>query len=201
MTSLEKLLTQTANLLLDWTLWLPRDLTLLLLAAMTVALLLGLRWLLADRDALRLLAADEQRLKELRAAAREAGNHAALQQHRRVRRLLAARRARLEILPALAGVIPALLVLHWGVRRLEFLPSRTGESVAIEAMFPASAVGRPAHLVPHSSVTVEPAWIRTIEPVDGLQAQGIAEWRVTATSPGSFTLTLRHPGGSESIPL
>jgi hypothetical protein len=201
MIPLERLLTQAGDLLFEGMLWLPRDLTLLLLAALLIALLLGLRWLLADRDTLRLLAADEHRVRNLQAAARSAGDGAALCRHRRVRRLLAARRARLEMVPALAGLLPALFVLHWGARRLEFLPLRTGEPVVIEATFGASAIGRPAHLVPQESLSAEPAWIRMIEPADDFEARGTAEWRVSGGSSGKITLMLRHPGGSLPIPL
>lgn len=201
MSVLERLLTQLGNLLLDWTLLLPRDLTLLLLAVLLVALLLGIRLLLSDRDALRLLVADERRLGELQARARAAGDRAALARQRNVRRLLAARRARLEFVPALAGLLPALLVLHWGARRLDNLPLTANQPFGIEATFPASAVGRPAHLVPQESLMAEPAWIRTIAPAQGAEARGVTDWRVTATVPGAIALTLRHPDGSVQIPL
>jgi hypothetical protein len=201
MTSFDRLLTQFGNLLFDWTLLLPRDLTLLLLAVLLIALLLGLRRLLSDQEALRLLTADVRRLQDLRAEARAAGDRAALARHWNIRRLLAARRARLEMLPALAGLLPALLVLHWGARRLEHLPFNIGDPVEIEATFPASAVGRPAYLVPQESLTAKPAWIRTIEPAAGAEARGVADWQVTATAPGEFAITLRHPGGSAQVPL
>jgi hypothetical protein len=200
-TALDSLLTHLGDRLLGWLLWLPRDVTLLLLAVLLMALLLGLRLLLADCEALRLLVADERRVKMLRGEARAAGDRSALARHRGVRRMLATRRARLELLSALAGLLPAMLVLHWGARRLEFLPLQADAEFALEARLPASSIGQHVHLVPQSGVSAEPAWIRFVVAATADEPLGAANWRLRATEPGDFTLMLRHREGSIAIPL
>jgi len=201
MTALEWVLTPIGDGLFDLMLQLPHDVTLLVLAALLIAVVLGLRMLLADRNALRLLAADVRRLKALRRTASSAGDREALGRYRGIRRMLALRRARLEMLPALAGLLPAFVVMHWGARRLEFEPLRPGATVHIEVLLPTSAVGRHVHLVPQPELTVKPAWIRLVTPAGDDATRGHADWHLHASEAGSFALTLRHPHGSVTVPL
>ena len=71
------------DLLAGWTLWLPRDAALVLLALMTAGLALVLRRLCTNPHTLRLMRDDLVQLKRLKRQARAVGDWAALARFRR----------------------------------------------------------------------------------------------------------------------
>ena len=191
MTPLQRTLINAGDWLLGWALHLPRDLTLIVIAALTAGVLLGFRALLIDRNLLSRLEDDEQRLRELCHTAREQSNTVRLQQHQTVRRHLAARRLRLEALPVLAGLVPALLIITWGRQRLDHFAIQPNEPFEFTATLPASQIGKLVHLVPQDGLTTADGWIKKIEPLPTeASPEGIAIWTLTATSRLSL-LTLR----------
>lgn len=200
MSTWQSLAIRIGDQLLGWTLSLPRDLTLLVIACLTVVVLLAIRFFTADRAALTQLSADERRLQELRQQAGEVGDAEALHRQRTVRRLLAARRVRLEWLPAVVGLLPTLLILSWGARRLEYLPLRSRQPFEFTATLPRSAIGGHAHIVPQPDWDAEDGWIRPVEPTPS-EARGIAVWKLRPSTRGESTIAVRHPDGSVEHPV
>src|SRR5271157_3600081 len=95
-----------ADPLLDWLLWLPSDLVLLIVAVGTGAILTLARPLTTDQDLLRRCAQDKRRLRVLIRQARAAKDREALQRYRLTRNQIGLRSLKAEVLPLLAALVP-----------------------------------------------------------------------------------------------
>lgn len=188
--------------LLGWSLSLPRDMTLLVIVALSVVLMLALRRLIAPLELLRAIADDERRLRELISQARQNGDREARTRHRHVRAVVAGARFRAELVPALASFVPLAVLLTWAGARLDSLPITAETPFQLTARLPASSIGELVHLVPTDGVEVESGWIREVQIHNGeAGVQGTATWTLTVdASPKPLALvvsfrdaTLVHP--------
>ena len=154
------------DFLLGWSLHLPSDITLLLLALTTTVILAGVRPFTTRQDFLRRCSADRRQLRKLIRDARKRGDAEAGQRHRNVLGRISMRAFRAEIPPLLVALVPIAALATWGFQRMEFRPPRDGQSFRIAAVFPASASGDLVHLAPDEdeSLQVEGGWIREIIP-------------------------------------
>jgi len=192
MSDWQQILVEIGDTLLGWTLRLPRDLCLLIAALLFVVVLLVIRRLLGDSDALRQLSADKLRNRELTREAKVAGSREELQRLRGLRLRLSLQRLRLEFWPVLFGVVPALVILSWGSRRLEYLPLRVNEPFELQATFGVSAIGDPVHVVPDERLQCASTWIQIVEPSPRSVSHGVASWVLRSDSVGEATLQIRH---------
>jgi hypothetical protein len=158
----QSLVLSGGDALLGWTLRLPRDLTLVVLGLLCAATLAAIRCVTTDREQLRRIIADERRLRELRGAARRAGDREAIRQYRAVRQLVASQRTRQEWKHVAAAALFLAAVMTWGNARLSYLPVRAGERMEFAARFPAASAGQTAHVVPQSGLRSLNGWIQPV---------------------------------------
>jgi uncharacterized membrane protein (DUF106 family) len=177
---------------LGWLLVLPRDAAIVLVAVSTALVLVLARKLSTDQDLLRRCAADRKRLRELRRAARRAGDRAALARLGVTQGQVAIQAFAQEWKPMLLSLVPIALLAAWCWQRLEYLPPKAGEPVSFTAAFPISAAGQVAHLVPAEGLQAPQGWIRALT-VDTNTATARATWTLTGTrGPHSVTLRCDH---------
>jgi uncharacterized membrane protein (DUF106 family) len=149
--------------LLGWTLDLPRDAALLVIAAGTACVLVVLRRWFADQGLLRQSVVDSRRLAELMRTAKQQGDSEAKRRIRRRRALVAQVRMKQEVKPALLSLVPLVLLAFWMAARFEFLPPTPGDPVRFEAQLPVTEGAQIIHLVPISGLATDDGWVRTID--------------------------------------
>jgi hypothetical protein len=173
---------------------LPRDHAIILMGVGLAILLIVIRILTTDRVLLRQIAADEHRLRELVCMARHANDHAKIARCRRVRQLVAMRRARLELPALLISFLVLAAAMSWGHRRLNYLPPKTGEPLQLVARFPGAIAGEVVHLVPVTDASVDPGWVQVVPAhVEQGEIRGVAIWSIRFTKPQPLTtLVLRY---------
>ncbi|MEI6211124.1 MAG: hypothetical protein WCR06_05815 [bacterium] len=223
-------ITNAADWLFGWLLFLPRDLTLV-----GVAILMAAAWVVArkwttDQEWLHRAVIDRRRLTQLRREARERGDTEAAERHHSVItqiRHLAYRRFAGRAF--LAALLPAALLTIWGSDRLLYVPPRTREPVELRAILPHAAIGQMAHLAPEPGLGVTDGWIQRVvehRPVapscawDRLgmwigrvfrtpgsraataaaEQPGMVIWHVVAHDTEPHLLQLRYAGRTYSIP-
>ncbi len=191
------------DLLIGWTLWLPRDVALVLLASVTAGLALVLRRLCANPHTLRLMRDDLVQLKRLKRQARAVGDRAALARFRRTATAVRWLQLRHEFRGLLVSLGPLAVVMTWATERLDFLPPQSGEAVTLTVWLPASASGGVVHLVPQAGLDASGGWIREIVPSRRAgQPRGLATWTVRANARAQvYPLILRFRGRSVEHPL
>lgn len=99
-------------------------------------------------------------------------------------------------------MIPTALLLTWAGARFEWITPDANDPFTLTAMFPASAVGEVAHIVPIEGVTVDDGYLRRIEPAEGEQSRGFATWRLRSSankSPVALTIRYRDVSVTHSI--
>ena len=184
--------------LFGWSLRLPWDLTLLLLALATSALMVFVRRFTTDQDLLRRAAADGRRLDALIAAAKAADDSDALARLRQTQSMVAMKKMRAEGFPLLVSLLPIAMLATWAFERMPWHPPRAGEPVELTAYVAVAAFGSPAHLLPVEGLTVEEGLVREVVPgtYQG-QTCGVAHWRIRGEPRATpYVLTLRV--GSET---
>lgn len=189
--------------LLGWTLRLPRDATLFLVAVLTAGLILAARRLFADQGLLWRCRDDRRRLKALAREARRRGDRAAIARHRVIKQRLALKALRCEVKPLLAVLLPVALLATWGFHRLGYLPVRDGGPVELIAWFPATAAGRVVHVAPQDGLDSEGGWVRDVAVKgEGETAMGAARWRIRgAARDAPYDLLIRHRGRTHRVGL
>ena len=141
-----------ADPLLNWLLRLSTDLTLVIVAVGTGAILTLARLLTTNQDLLRRCDQDKERLKELMREAKRQKDREAVKRYRNTRTMIGVTAIRQEGWPLLAAIVPIAILGTWCFQRLAFVPPRAGQSVQLAAYFPVSAVGQVAHLVPQEGL-------------------------------------------------
>jgi hypothetical protein len=191
------------DFLLGWTLWLPRDVALVLLAVMSALLALALRRLSTNQHALRLMRDDLIQLRRLTRQTRSRGDRASLGRYRRTATAVRWLQLRQESRALLVSLAPLAILMTWASQRLEFLPPQSGETVTLTAWLPSSAAGGVAHLVPQTGLDASGGWIREIVPSRHAdQPRGLATWQLRAYErPQAYGLVLRFRGRSVEHPL
>ena len=193
-----------ADPLLNWLLWLPSDVALILVAVGTGAILTFARRCTTNQDLLRRCAQDKRRLRELLREAKRQRDQAARQRYRLTRNTINLIAFRAEGLPLLVALAPITLLGTWCFQRLAFVAPRPGETVRLTAFFPVSAAGGLAHVVPQDGVReVSPPlvagaghWIQEIVAVTDPQPgppYAVATWQLQAEAKSTpYVLELRY---------
>ena len=185
-----------------WLLYLPRDLTLVLLAASSALILLLIRRFAANQIVLRSARQDDRRLKRLIKRWRRRGDRQRVQQYRRTRGEVARVRMKSEAWPALLALLPLMVIVTWASARLAFYPPRCDSATELVLQTPITGVGQVVHLVPNSNLRSSAGWLREIK-LDMRKSpkKGIAWWHITIRPPAQDTslqirygaTTLEHP--------
>ncbi len=193
-----------ADPLLNWLLRLPTDLALVIVAVGTGAVITLARLFTTNQDLLRRCDQDKKRLKELIREAKLQEDKEAVTRYRATWNMIGMTTMREEGWPLLAAIVPIAVLGTWCFQRLAFVPPRAGETVAVKAYFPVSAVGELAHIVPQEGLREvsrededgSGQWIQEIvndEPgPGGIASNGIATWKIQAKArPEPYTLEIR----------
>jgi len=201
---------------LGWTLYLPRDATVLIVAVLTSAIFVCARRFGTDQAWLKRAWADKKRLRQLIRQARRDRDREAKKRYKATLTLIKARVLKFEFKPLLWAIVPVALVGTWCFFRLGFHPPQPGQSFHVRAYLTASAIGGFAHLVPEKGLVAENGWVQRIVPDEPASAEGlwdsfnarvsailgpspkyegVAAWRIRADRPGGeYTLKLRYAG-------
>jgi hypothetical protein len=182
------------DFLLGWLLYLPRDLTLVIVVIFTALLLIAIRQLTAPQDLLRRAAQDSRRLKQLLKEARRQDkvDKGAIQRYQSTRSQIGLVKLKAEGWPLVASLLPIAIVATWALFRLEYLPVRPGQRVELALYTPVTAAGDVAHAVPEDGIKVEGGWVRQVRAVtnDG-PPHGLAVWDFEAGPPRVYKLVVR----------
>lgn len=189
--------------LLGWSLvLLPRDVTLVGLALLTVSLMLAARKFLTDQDLLRRCRADLVRLKQMRRAAKGRGDRDALQRVSRTMVQVQWMQLQADLRVLAVSIVPLAALATWAVERLEYMPTRPGDRVTLTARFPLSSVSRVTHLVPpaeESGDKLESPALQSVALNASDERRGVARWTVRTGTRGParhVMLVVRHQGES-----
>lgn len=159
------------DVLLGWTLALPRELAVVIAAVLTAGIFTWSRRWTTNQDRLRRTAADLRRLKELRTEAKLKGDKDALVRQAGTRVAINMLRLKSEGRPLLVAIVPLLLLGTWAFHRLEFhspdhlettevaLYLQTGGTALV------SAEGEVLHLVPQPGLHAKNGWVQTVRRV------------------------------------
>jgi uncharacterized membrane protein (DUF106 family) len=148
---------------LGWMLGLHRDLTIIVVAVMTIALFTLVRKFVTDQEWLKRARDDQDRLKELIKLAKQKKDKEAIKRYN-LTKVEIQKNGFGHDLKVLAWVIlPILLIGTWAWNRLGFIPPQAGEIVKVKVYMANSAIGRIMHLVPVDGVSVKNGWAKTIE--------------------------------------
>ncbi|MGA2032115.1 MAG: hypothetical protein ABSG68_07670 [Thermoguttaceae bacterium] len=193
-----------ADPLLNWLLRLPADLAVVIVAVGTGAIITLSRRFTTKQDLLQRCDQDKRRLKQLIREAKLQKDKEAVTRYRSTRNMIGMMTVKEEGWPLLAAIGPIAILGTWCFQRLAFVPPRAGETVAVRAYFPVSAVGELAHLVPQEGVREVSGddsggsghWIQEIindDPgPDGIASSGIATWKIQAGArPEPYALEIR----------
>ncbi len=183
--------------LLGWSLWLPSDLTLVIVAVLSAAVFALIRLATTNQDRLRRAAADKRQLRRLIHEARRRKDRDAVARHHATMGQIGLLTLGAEMGPLLAVLGPIALLATWCALRLEFHPPREGQPIKLAVYTPVSAAGKLIHLVPEDGITAD-GWIKRIEAVtDDGPAYGLAAWTLQAkTSQAPHRPTVRYQGES-----
>ncbi len=171
--------TKCVDLLLGWSLYLPRDVVLLLVSLLTALALLGVRRWTTNQDWLRRAQADRKRLGQLLREAKREGDRQQAARYRATSAMIAWCRLKAEGLPLLLSLPPLALLGTWAMFRLGYLPPEPGDQLAARLYTPTSAISRVAHLVPRDGIACD-GWVQAVgeDTLDGEVVNGIATWTI-----------------------
>ncbi len=195
MTQWNKFCQVVGDSLLGWSLRLPTDLTLLVLAGITAILLTLIRWATSDQDCLRRAHADKRQLRRLIREAKSRADSDAVARYRATLGLIRRRLLISEIVPLLVAIGPIAGLVTWCGQRLEFQPPRPGQTIQFELTTPAADAGKLVHLVPDRGITSD-GWVKEIEPIADPRGRcGRAAWEIAAAPREiAYPLTVRYGG-------
>jgi hypothetical protein len=183
--------------LLGWSLRLPADVTLILVAVLSAVVLTLVRLFTTHQDLLRRAAGDKKRLRQLIKDAKGRGDKDAVRRHRAVGAMVAGKQFKAEGLPLLASLVPIAMLATWCFHRLAYHAPRPGDAVEVAAYVPVSAVNSVGvmHVVPQDGLIAN-RWVQPIgEAQYHGQKTGTAAWTFTVpaseTSP-AYTLLFRY---------
>ena len=164
---------------LGWLLYMPRDLAIIIVSVATSALLTFTRPFCTNQDLLARCNADKKRLKDLAKKAKAEGDKDALLRYRATNAQIAMKLMKAEGKPLLIAIIPIALLATWCFGRLAYHPPAPGETVTVNAFFPAAAIGHTAHMLPQPGLKAE-QWIARVEetPNPIPDQEGTAVWKV-----------------------
>ena len=189
-----------ADIFLYWSLFLPRDLTLLIVSIGSSAVLALVRLWVTDQPYLRVLKADKQTLKGKLKAAKREKNKEEIKRLRGLNGKIALRALAAEKKPLLYALLPIILLATWALNRLDSFPPEAGEEITHSIYLPITAGDDLVVFLPDPETPVEllSGPIQTVQRITDdpvfKQPHGRATWqlRVTADEGGPFPLRIRH---------
>jgi uncharacterized membrane protein (DUF106 family) len=166
--------------LLGWLLYLPRDVALLFVAALTAGVLTIVRRCTTDQDFLKRCRDDKRTLKRLIRQARRAKDRSAVARYRQTRSQIAFKGLAQEGKPLVMSIVPIVFLAVWCFGRLGYYPPKADEPVEVRAYFPVSAAGEIVYLTPQEGLTTGDGWLKEIQPatIAGQPPHGRATWTV-----------------------
>lgn len=184
------------DLLLGWTLHLPQDAVLILLAVATSAILTFSRLITTDQHNLKLCDQDKARVKGLLRQAQGRKDTDAIQRFRATLGMIGLRALRAEGKPLLFSLLPIVFLATWACARLAFVPPVSEEKVLVRAHLPVTAIDSLVHLVPTAGVRCSNGWIQKVKESVGADGKtvtgGVAVWEVSADArPSPYALEIR----------
>jgi uncharacterized membrane protein (DUF106 family) len=190
------------DLLLGWSLGLPTDLTLFVVAVLSAAVLTLVRLGTTNQDRLRRVAADRKQLKQLMREAKSRRDREAVARHRRTTSMVTLIALKAEGLPLLVAILPIAVLATWAALRLDFHPPQAGKALELALYTPVSAEAELAHVVPLDGVESD-GWVKRIDAVtDEGPPHGMAVWELApAASPEPYELVLRFRGRNLTHPV
>jgi uncharacterized membrane protein (DUF106 family) len=200
---LVNLCVRIGDAVLGWTLSLPRDLTLLMVALVTAAIMVAVRPWATDQELLNRCADDKKRLRELIRQAKARKDKEAVSRHRLTKNMVGAKAMKQEGWPLVAAIVPILMVWVWGFERLDFHAPKSGEVIEVAAFFPVSAQsgGLGAHLVPGEGVSLVDGE-RSVKLISAENQEGVARWKIRAeASEQPRALSIAHEGKTYPLKL
>ena len=179
---------------LGWLLWLPRDVTLVLFAALTALLMTLARRAVTNQDLLRRCSEDLRRLKQLVREAKQARDKPTMLRLRGTAGLIKGMQLAADMRVLIVVLLPVAMLAIWASERLDFLPPQVGRDLIVRAYFPLSSIEELTHLVPAAGCELKGTAIQVIR-ADAASASsgGLAEWTLHATSAAwGLAIVLRH---------
>lgn len=146
-----------------WVLYLPRDLALFSVAALTSFVMVVVRKWSADQGWLKRADDDAIRLNQLTAIAKKEKDTESVKRYQQTLGLIKMRSMKQEGPPLLWALLPIVLLATWCFSRIAFMPPKAGEWVTVTAHTGTAAIGNIAHLVPAQGVKVKDGWIRPVQ--------------------------------------
>ncbi len=168
---------------LSWLLWLPRDVTLLLFAALTALLMTLARRAATNQDLLRRCSEDLRRLKQLAREAKEARDKPTVLRLRGTAGLIKGMQLAADMRVLIVVLLPVAMLAIWANERLDYLPPQVDRDLVVRAHFPLSSIEGLTHLVPAAGCELNGTAIQVIR-ADAASASsgGLAEWTLRPTS-------------------
>lgn len=189
---------------MHWLLYLPRDVAIFVVAIATSAILTFIRIWTTNQDLLARCDSDKKRIAELMKEAKKTKDKDAVARYRGTSSLIAMKLMKAEGKPLLAVLLPVALLATWCFSRIAFHPPQEGETVTLNAFFPATAIGKLAHIVPQEGVEAD-AWIARVEPapdaIPGQEGQAVWKLRAKARPDEPYTLGIKFEGGTYQMDL
>ncbi|MEK6262690.1 MAG: hypothetical protein AABP62_29180 [Planctomycetota bacterium] len=179
---------------LSWLLWLPRDVTLVLFAALTALLMTLARRAVTNQDLLRRCSEDLRRLKQLLREAKQARDKPTMLRLRGTAGLIKGMQLAADMRVLIVVLLPVAMLAIWASERLDFLPPQVDRDLVVRAHFPLSSIEGLTHLVPAAGCELKGTAIQVIR-ADSASASssGLAEWTLHPTSAAEdLAIVLRH---------
>lgn len=179
---------------LGWLLWLPRDATLLLFAALTALVMTLARRAVTNQDLLRRCAADLQRLKQLLRQTRRSQDKPMRLRLRSTVGLIKGMQLTADMRVLIVVLLPIAILAIWASERLDYLPPRVDRDLVVRAHFPLSSIEGLTHLVPAAGYELKGAAIQVVRAdAASSSSSGLAEWILHPTSaPADLAIVIRH---------
>lgn len=191
-------LVRGADIFLYWSLYLPRDLTLLIVSIGSSAVLALVRLAVTDQPYLHQIKRDKARLKVKMKEAKKEKNKEEVKRIRALNGMVALRALAAEKKPLLYALLPIILLATWALNRLDYFPPEVGEEVVHSIYLPMTAAGETIIFLPDPESPVELASgpIQIIQRVTDhptFPPHGLGQWTVRGTAEGGpHLLRIRH---------
>ena len=187
------------DILLGWLLRFPAGVALATVALGTSAILTFVRPFTTNQDLLKRCKQDKKRLGTLIREAKRRKDKEAVARHRASIAAMAGKTIKAEVKPLLVAILPIAALAIWCFARLGYLPPQPGEPIAVQAYFPASAIGGITHIAPLSGIVPQNGWAQRIieDPEKGPDGtvNGMASWTVLGEkTKDPYVLKIRSAG-------
>jgi len=186
------------DLVLGWTIHLPMDVRLLILAIGTSAILTFVRVFTTNQSLLARCRDDKRTLKGLLRQAKRDGDKEAVGRYRTTIGMIGIQAMKAEFRPLLVSLLPIACLACWAAARMSYVPPVPGEPIEVRAYTATVAIGDLVHIVPADGLDAEGGWIRRVTADTdeaGNVVNGVATWTLR---PGfreePYRLLFRHGG-------